>query len=430
MNSLPEANSARQGKLARLAAGAAVVAVLAGGGAAVWAATGDSPDSTLPAIDATTLDDNSDAVVLTAADGAVARAERAQFVPASPPPIAVAATESTEPYPTDGPYPVDCGYGGEPYVPTAEELAEVNADSNALAAVLTRYGIDHTFVVDDIGYGYVEYDFDDVVTQSVVDSFWEQRYPIEPSEPISVEELDRLQAENDLIAAALDAAGIAYTRVTDESGFEYLEWDYENADAQAAVDAVYAELYPPTPPTSEDLEFMNAENDRLATAFDAAGIAYTIVSDDAGWSWVEWDYDDESLIDAVAAVFDELYPVEPLGELPIAPPIDDCEIDIEPGIIDEPYEEGTLSDDVALEPSEAGQEYDEAVESPIFDPIDQFTPEQIAQRDADVAALSSGFDAAGVAARTVGESPWQSVIFDLDADAAVQVVADVLAARG
>ncbi|MEE9413997.1 MAG: hypothetical protein V3V01_01860 [Acidimicrobiales bacterium] len=57
-------------------------------------------------------------------------------------------------------------------------------------------------------------------------------------------------------------------------------------------------------------------------------------------------------------------------------------------------------------------------------------PEQIAQRDAEVAALSAGFEAAGVTTRTVGESPWQSVIFDIDDDAAVQIVADVLAARG
>ena len=76
---------------------------------------------------------------------------------------------------------------------------------------------------------------------------------------------------------------------------------------------------------------------------------------------------------------------------------------------------------------------DEVAVDPIsIDPIEigrdsGFTPEQIAMRDADVAAMTAGFDAAGVDYTSFGESPWVSVVFDLTNPASVEVIAGVLA---
>ncbi len=181
--------------------------------------------------------------------GAAARAERDAVLGRAEAPLgsygaesAALSVASDQPIPIEG----DCGIGGEPYVPTAEEIATANADTDALAAVLDTYGVAYERIVDDLGFAYIETDYSDVVAQSVVDSFWADRYPPEPIDPA---ELDRIRAENDRIAAALDAVGVAYTRQSDDSGWEWLEWDYENPAAQEAVDAVYAELYPPVPPT-------------------------------------------------------------------------------------------------------------------------------------------------------------------------------------
>lgn len=203
---------------------------------------------------------------------------------------------------------IDCGAGGEVYEPTAEEIAVANADTDALAAALEAAGIATTSSTDDYGFKLLEWDYENPAAEEIVNAFWTERYP---PEPLPAEEIARIQAENDLLAAALDAAGATYTRQQDASGREWLEWDYENPEAVAAVEAVYAELYPVTPPTEEELAVSRRETDELAAAFEAAGIEFTRVSDELGWEWLEWDYEDAEAAAAVEKVFAELYPVDP-----------------------------------------------------------------------------------------------------------------------
>lgn len=307
------------------------------------------------------------------------------------------------------------GECGTPYEPTAGEIAEANDTTAALAEALDTFGITHSVTTDEFGFSSIETDYDDVVAQSVVDSFWQERFPVDPidediviePEPIDPAELARQSAESDKIVAALEAIGVDYTRESDDSGWEWVEWDYDNREAQVAVDAVYAELYPPIPPTADDLAAMKAENDRLAAAFDAAGIAYSRVADEAGWEWIEWDYEDESTWDAVNALFTELYPVEP--GLPCVEPLGDVAT--------------TGASSSASVTSELAPDDLELVA------VEPFTSEEIAQRDADVAALSSGFGGAGVAHDVWGESPWASVTFELSNEDAIEVVARILAER-
>ena len=390
----------------RVAAGAALLVALAGGGGTALVLSRDSDPAT---------------VVLTADEGAAARAEREQQLTLGAGSEGAAALDVStgavngDQMATDA-IAIDCGTGGEPWVPTAEELASANADADALAAALDRYALAFTTTTDDLGFRYVEYDYNDVVIQSVTDSFWNDRYPVEPP---SQADLDAVKAENDVVAAALDAAGLSYTRTTGEDGWETLQWDWENPDAQAAVDAAYAELYPPQPPTAEEAAAIKADNDKLAAAFDAAGVAYTRMSDELGWEWIEWDYEDAALAEKVNAVFDDLYPVDPavIGE--------SC-------LIEEDMIESVTNDEaVASEPSMgAPTTAIDDIEILPADTSSDFTPEQVAKRDAEVAALEAGFDAAGVTNEVVGESPWQSVLFDISNDASIQVVADVVAQRG
>ncbi|MFN3257094.1 MAG: hypothetical protein ACE37B_15510 [Ilumatobacter sp.] len=351
--------------------------------------------------------------VVSAEEGVAARGRQAQFGAVSDGRVGAEAASADSTMVAD-----ECGV----YEPTQEDIDAANAESEALAAELDRFGIVYERSTDDFGYVMITYDYEDVVAQSVVDSYWSVRYP---AEPIPQEELDAVRANNDVIAAALDDAGVAYTRTTDDSGWESIEYDYEDPAAQAAVDAAWLVIYPPEPPSPEVLAQQDEYNTELMAAFDAAGIQYQLVQDELGWAWVEWDYEDPAIGEQVAAVFDELYPpisVDPIIDCIAVDPLVE-EVAVEEVAVEEVAVEEVAVEEVAVDPAE------ELTIEPA--PIDRgFSDEQIAARDAEVAALAAGFEAAGVTAELVGESPWQTVVFDSANEASVAVVASVLAARG
>ncbi len=161
---------------------------------------------------------------------------------------------------------------------------------------------------------------------------------------------------------------------------------------------------------------MKAENDKVAAAFDAAGITFTRVADEAGWEWVEWDYEDNSIRDAVSTVFDDLYQVEP--GLPCAQPLER-----------ELAAVSSVADDALVVESEVTSALAPEGLEP-FNVRDEFAPDQIAQRDADVQAMATGFGTANVDFEVFGESPWASVTFDIENDDAIKVVTGILATRG
>ncbi|MDA3041142.1 MAG: hypothetical protein O3C27_16755 [Actinomycetota bacterium] len=203
---------------------------------------------------------------------------------------------------------IDCGIDVEEYEPTAEEIATSNADTDALADALEAAGIATTRTTDVYGFTILEWDYENSAAQEVADAFWTERYP---PEPLPAEEIARIKAENEAIAAALDAVGASYTLGEDALGAEWLQWDYENPEAAEAVAAVYAKLYPSIPPTEEELAESHRQADELAAAFEATGITFTRVSDELGWEWLEWDYEDPEAVAAVEKVFAELYPIDP-----------------------------------------------------------------------------------------------------------------------
>ncbi|MEL6892161.1 MAG: hypothetical protein AAFP84_11230 [Actinomycetota bacterium] len=389
-------------------------------GAVILAACGSDgelADEQLPGVDDTTDDE-----VVSAAAGAAARNVQARFAGrANSVAEASPSADATTSVSADSDITIDCG-GLEPYEPTQAELDTANAEARELATALTRFGVEHTVEVDDLGFESVRTDWTDAVAQSVVDSWWNARFPVdepvgEPAqvEPIDPGELEQIRAENEALAAGFDEAGIAYSRESDESGYEWITWDWENPEAEAVVAEVYAELYPPPPPTPEEVERFTEENARLTAAFDERSVAYTVVRDELGWEWVEWDYDDEALWPVIDEVFAELYPPVDCGEL----------LSVDDPALSGPADETVLTDGDAITSgrvSESGSAVEPAV-------LDDFTPEQIAQRDADVAALTGGFASAGVTHEVVDESPWATVLFDVEPDAAVEVVQSVLAAR-
>jgi len=402
--------------LGRIIGGAALAAALVGGGAAGYLVLRDDGSDSA----AVSTEDTTAGSVLSAEAGMAARAQRAQFGPGGAAGLAESATAKV----AAGADAAMCGPAdGGDYVPTAEELANANADIEAQASVFDTYGIAYTRSVDELGYLILRWDTNDVVAQSVSDSFWADRYPV----PVPTQaELDKARADNDVIARHLDEAGIPYTRSTDGSGWETIDYDYDDPAAQKAVDEAYAELYPPVAPTAEEKAAMKADNDKLAAAFDQAGIAYTRKSDELGWEWIEWDYENPTVQAEVDAVFAELYPVE---EGPVCLAAEGLAADGgDSGESVGVSADGAASDSAtAVAPSEGSGDLTLG-----DDGVDDFaepTPEQIARRDTEAAALVDGFTAAGVRHELIGESPWQSVQFDITNQASVPVVAGVLAAR-
>jgi hypothetical protein len=390
--------SRRTPRWARLVATTVVVGVVAAG----CGSTDDAAEAPT-ATSAPASDDSAEPRVVSAEEGAAARARYA--------PVKRSADVASESLLTDSPT-ADCGVD---YVPTPEEIAATNSDAAGLTDAFDRFGIEYSSTTDEAGYLLVEYAYNDVVAQSIADSYWAVRYP---PEPIPQEELDEIVAHNDVVAAQLDAAGLTYERLTDDSGYESIEYDYDDPVAQAAVDAAWQIIFPPQPPTAAEAARQTKDNDTFMQALDAAGLSYELVTDELGWAWVEWDDSDPATVDRYYEVIDELYP--PI----MIDPIVGCELALEPAAPSEP-----APDVASIEPIEPVGD-DVVVEEPELLPIEpEFTPEDVARRDAEVTAMADGFAAASVEFTVVGESPWQSVVFDIGNDASVTVITEILAAR-
>jgi hypothetical protein len=408
-----EPNRAGSG-VGRVIAGAALGAALVGGAVAAFVIFGGTDDGTVATAPVATS-----ATTMSAEAGLAARAQRAQFGPAGIAGVETAGAKLA----ADAAIPLDCGPGdGADYTPTPEELATANADTDAQARVFDTYTIPYTRSTDDFGFVGLAWDSTDVVAQSVNDSFWADRYPTLPP---AQEDLDRIRQENAVVAHHLDAAGISYTRSTSTEGWETIVYNYDDPKAQAAVSDAYAELYPAQPPTAAESVSIKADNDKLAAGFDAAGVTYHRASDELGWEWIEWDYEDPATQTKVDSVFAQLYP-------PAGGP--DCLAATEGGASPPPaVAAGADAVTPAKPPTEATPTGTGAGSStasePESDPALGQTPEQVARRETEVSALTKGFTAAGVTNQVIGESPWQSVNFDIKNQASVPVVAKVLASR-
>ncbi|MCB0995840.1 MAG: hypothetical protein KDB21_12155, partial [Acidimicrobiales bacterium] len=253
---LPPVTPKRSNRTRNALGALAVAAVLAGGVTAFVVLRDDDDTSQTEATGGSDAESNAGA-----AAAAQARARRENFVNSAralQAPLAEAAS-------TADAVSSDLGMcAPDDWQPTAEDIAAANADADALASTFDTYGITHTVEEDDFGFRLVTYDYTDAIAESVASSFWNNRYP---PEPIPAEELDRIRAENDGLAARFDNAGIAYTRETDDLGYQLLNYDYTDPNAQAVADAYYTKLYPPEPIPAEELDRIRAENDGLAARF-------------------------------------------------------------------------------------------------------------------------------------------------------------------
>ena len=152
-------------------------------------------------------------------------------------------------------------------------------------------------------------------------------------EELDAELIDEINAEGAALAEAFDAAGIAYEMVTDDEGVTFPEWDESDEAANAVADELFdeldAEFVKDLPP--EVIEEINAEGAALADAFDAAGIAYEMVTEPGGISYPEWDWEDEAANEIADEFYDKVW---------VDDEIEFLEEDLPPEVIEELNAEG------------------------------------------------------------------------------------------
>ena len=406
-----------------------IVGVFAGGVAIAFAASDDVPE--VRTATATEVDETAGV-----SDTATESANQTEAPEPAEPPLA--ADLDTE---------ADAALNAESscfFEPSPEDIAEMAAENAELAALLDRYGIEYEEVDYPDGFSSIEYNFSNPVVESLVQSFYEDRYA--PSE----EELAEMQAVNQALIDAFDAADMSYD-FEEFDGHSWVDWDYEDDAANAVADEILEDLQPDFEeldidfeehcfdeewePTEDELAEMNELNDALTAALDEAGVSYERIVE-GPFEWIEWDYDDEAANEVANGVFEEVYG-----------PIDECAV-----LFGEFEEFGSIADTEILEEYEPSPDdfaefpegeffCDEIVDQGLVDGDfidDEFIegdyvegfawPGDIddAARNDTLRVLAADLEVAGVDVNLHEEDEefggWVWVTFDFENDAAIAVV--------
>lgn len=124
----------------------------------------------------------------------------------------------------------------EDWRPRAEEIAEISAVEDKLAAHLDSLGIDYQRVEED-GVSFVEVDWEDEAAAEAVDAFYLEHFPFD------LAMVDEINADVDEIIAALQEAGIPITVMTEGGGLKIVEIDSEDEATIERADEILAELF-------------------------------------------------------------------------------------------------------------------------------------------------------------------------------------------
>ena len=334
-----------------------------------------------------------------------------------------------------------------------EELEEQRAFNDALADAFTAAGIAFERVTLPDGWEFIDYDLEDEAALQIEMQVAEEFFggfddafdpnlcfvpEFEPGflpdfEPrdLSLGELERIDELNAAIASAFDAEGIPFT-VNDDGSFPQISWDFLDRTANTVADAAYRSvvgdaLIDEDFIPEEILEQIQAETDALAVAFDNAGVPYMIVTDEFGFTSIEYDFTDEQAQAIADAVFEELYgPFEGIPEAELermAAAVDALvtafdEAGIDHVVIEDPfggtYVEFDYEDPIALEI------YDQVQMDLYYAPCDEIPG--FVERLTLLEQLAGELTAAGVKAELLIDGSFVALTFDVTNPNAVAVV--------
>ena len=121
----------------------------------------------------------------------------------------------------------DIEFFDEDWVPSAEEIAEINAETDALVEYLEGLGFEVTVATDELGLTYVDLDDkDDEALFAAIDDFYSQMFADEVA-GWSDEEKAEWNAEIDAFVAELEAEGITVETEEIAPGVYDIVWTEE-----------------------------------------------------------------------------------------------------------------------------------------------------------------------------------------------------------
>lgn len=243
----------------------------------------------------------------------------------------------------------------EDWQPSADEVAEMNAETDALVTFMADAGFTLTLETDEFGITYPVFSDADESNDALwdaMDAFYVERYgDLDEWQP-SADEIAEMNTETTDLVAFLADAGFTVDVETDAAGFTYpifTEADEANDALWQAVDAFYTERYGDLDiedadfgdwqPTADEIAEMNAETTDLVAYLADAGFTVEVETDDLGFTYpvfTEADDTNDALWQAVDAFYSDRYGDMDFGDDSDLGDIDFgdvlCDID-EPGMI-------------------------------------------------------------------------------------------------
>jgi len=216
---------------------------------------------------------------------------------------AAVATTDVAP-PTEAPPGVEDTFGEEDWQISQEEIAEINAETDALVAYLTGLGYDVTVETGDDGVRYPVYEEDNEQIFEAINTFYEQRF-IDEVAAWSDQEKAEWNADIDAFIAELAAQGITATRVEIAPGVYDVDWTEELDAALMEADGLFfGEDGADWELSDEDIADINAETDALVEHLKGLGFDVKVETDDEGFRYPIFGEEDEAMMAAINAFYE------------------------------------------------------------------------------------------------------------------------------
>ncbi len=256
--------------------------------------------------------------------GSQASAQPIEPVPATAVPRTAEAAEKTSDKEHESRHDEDCSCDYEwefeegDWEPSAEEIAEINAETDALVAHLQGLGFSIQVEEDEFGIRYLEFEGDEATEKALweaVDAYDRQLF-LDEIAGWSDDERAEWNAEIDELVAELAEEGVVVETeeiapgVRDIVWTEQIEealWGLESHECDAHFDEYF---YDDWAPSEAEIAEINAETDALVAHLEGLGFTVVIEEDEFGVRYVEFDGDEateKALWEAVDAYYEQLW---------------------------------------------------------------------------------------------------------------------------
>ena len=200
----------------------------------------------------------------------------------------------------------------EDWEPTAEELAEINAETEALVEYLEGLGFEVSVATDELGFTYV--DVDDSTDEAIfeaMDDFYQQLFADEVASWSDAEKAEWNTGIDEFVAE-LAAEGIVVETEEIAPGVYDIVWTEELEEALIELEGDLFFMddgdFEDWEPTAEELAEINAETEALVEYLEGLGFEVSVATDELGFTYVDVDDStDEAIFEAMDDFYQQLF---------------------------------------------------------------------------------------------------------------------------